>query len=38
MLKLYEDYALKHKIILMPLKVSFLISHQTQPECQKILC
>ena len=38
MLKLCEDYALKHKIILMPLKVNFLISHQTQPECQKSLC
>ena len=38
MLKLCEDYALKHKIILMPLNVYFFISHQTQPEWQKILC
>ena len=36
MLKLCEDYALKHKIIIMPLKVNFFIFHQTQPECQKI--
>ena len=26
------------KLLLMPLKVNFLISHQTQPECQKMLC
>ena len=38
MLKLCEDYALKDKIILMPRKVNFFISHQTQPECQKIVC
>ena len=38
MLKLCENYALKHKIILMPLKVNFFISHQTQPGCQKIVC
>ena len=37
MLKFFEDYALKHKVFLMPLKVNFFISHQTQPECQKIL-
>ena len=30
MLKLCEDYALKHKILLMPLKVNFFISHQTK--------
>ena len=38
MLKLCEDYALKHKIILMPLKVNFFISHQTDLVCQRILC
>ena len=38
MSKLCEDYALKHTLFLMPLKVNFFISQQTQPECQKILC
>ena len=37
MLKLCEYYALKHAIFLMPLKVNFFISHQTQSVCQKIL-
>ena len=37
MLKLCKDYALKHKIILMPLKVNLFISHQTQPVCQKTM-
>ena len=38
LLNLCEDYALKHKIIVMPLKVNFFISHQAQPVCQRILC
>ena len=42
MLKLCEDYVkIMHwniKLFLMPLKVNFFISHQTQPECQNILC
>ena len=38
MLKLCEDYALKHKIILMPLKVNLFIYNQAQPECKKSLC
>ena len=38
MLKVCEDYALKHKIICNALKVNFFISHQAQPVCQNTLC